>query len=149
MTDNDFMELVADELHAYITAEQVPLYKKGILEIAKNINAGKYEKEKAFIKKQSQNILIAKIVKSLECLKIVITSKKKLVNVFFLIGVITLLGGRKMTKKIKVILTCFKQTSYEDYTHFFKTVEIEVHYNKGEEGHVCGEEYQEPNEIKE
>ena len=51
MTDNDFMELVADELHAYITAEQVPLYKKGILEIAKNINAGKYEKEKAFIKK--------------------------------------------------------------------------------------------------
>ena len=31
-----------------------------------------------------------------------------------------------MTKKIKVILTCLKQTSYEDYTHFFKTVEIEV-----------------------
>ena len=25
-----------------------------------------------------------------------------------------------MTKKIKVILTCLKQTSYEDYTHFFK-----------------------------
>ena len=39
-----------------------------------------------------------------------------------------------MTKKIKVILTCFKQTSYEDYTHFFKSVEIEVPYNKGEEG---------------
>lgn len=39
MTDNDFMELVADELHAYITAEQVPLYKKGILEIAKILNA--------------------------------------------------------------------------------------------------------------
>ena len=55
----------------------------------------------------------------------------------------------KMTKKIKVILTCFKQTSYEDYTHFFKTVEIEVPYNKGEEWHVCGEEYQEPDEIKE
>ena len=51
MTDNDFMELVADELHVCITAEQVPLYKKGILEIAKNINAGKYGKEKAFIKK--------------------------------------------------------------------------------------------------
>lgn len=51
MTDNDFMELVADELHAYITAEQVPLYKKGILEIAKTLNAGKYEKEKTFIKK--------------------------------------------------------------------------------------------------
>ena len=49
-----------------------------------------------------------------------------------------------MTKKIKVILTCFKQTSYEDYTHFFKSVEIEVPYNKGEEWHVCGEEYQEP-----
>lgn len=54
-----------------------------------------------------------------------------------------------MTKKIKVILTCLKQTSYEDYTHFFKTVEIEVHYNEGEEWHVCGEEYQEPNEIEE
>ena len=54
-----------------------------------------------------------------------------------------------MTKKIKVILTCFKQTSYEDQTHFFKTVEIEVHYNKGEEWQVCGEEYQEPDEIKE
>ena len=49
-----------------------------------------------------------------------------------------------MTKKIKVILTCFKQTSYEDYTHFFKSVEIEVPYSKGEEWHVCGEEYQEP-----
>ena len=48
-----------------------------------------------------------------------------------------------MTKKIKVILTCLKQTSYEDYTHFFKSVEIEVPYNKGEEWHVCGEEYQE------
>ena len=53
------------------------------------------------------------------------------------------MGGRRMTKKIKVILTCFKQTSYEDYTHFFKSVEIEVPYNKGEEWHVCGEEYQE------
>ena len=30
-----------------------------------------------------------------------------------------------------------------------KTVEIEVPYNKGEEWHVCGEEYQEPDEIKE
>ena len=48
-----------------------------------------------------------------------------------------------MTKKIKVVLTCFKQTSYEDYTHFFKSVEIEVPYNEGEEWHVCGEEYQE------
>ena len=41
-----------------------------------------------------------------------------------------------MKEKIKVVLTCFKQTSYEDYTHFFKTVE-------GEDWHVCGEEYQE------
>ena len=48
-----------------------------------------------------------------------------------------------MTKKIKVILTCFKQTSYEDYTHIFKSIEIEVPYNEGEEWHVCGEEYQE------
>ena len=51
-----------------------------------------------------------------------------------------------MTKKIKVILTCFKQTSYEDYTHVFKSVEIEVPYNEGEEWHVCGEEYQEQEE---
>ena len=51
-----------------------------------------------------------------------------------------------MIKKIKVILTCLKQTSYEDYTHFFKSVEIEVPYNKGEEWHVCGEEYQEQEE---
>lgn len=53
-----------------------------------------------------------------------------------------------MTKKIKVVLTCFKQTSYEDYTHFFKTVEIEVPCQEGEDWHVCGEEYQEQ-EIKE
>ena len=53
-----------------------------------------------------------------------------------------------MTKKIKVILTCFKQTSYEDYTHFFRTVEIEVPCNEGEEWHVCGEEYQEPNNVE-
>lgn len=51
-----------------------------------------------------------------------------------------------MTKKIKVMLTCYKQTSYEDYTHFFKSVEIEVPYNEGEEWHVCGEEYQEQEE---
>lgn len=48
-----------------------------------------------------------------------------------------------MIKKIKVILTCLKQTFYEDYTHIFKQVEIEVPYNEGEEWHVCGEEYQE------
>ena len=29
-----------------------------------------------------------------------------------------------MTKKIKVILTCFKQTSYEDYTHYYVEYEI-------------------------
>lgn len=55
------------------------------------------------------------------------------------------------TKKIKVIITCYKQTSYEDYTHFFRSVEIEIPYEKGEEWHVCGEEYQEPDDefIKE
>jgi hypothetical protein len=41
-----------------------------------------------------------------------------------------------MTKKIKVILTCFKQTSYEDYTHVFKSVEIEVPYNRGIENGI-------------
>ena len=29
-----------------------------------------------------------------------------------------------------------------------KELTIEVHYNEGEEWHVCGEEYQEPDEIK-
>ena len=60
----------------------------------------------------------------------------------------TTCGGIRMTKKIKVVLTCFKQTSYEDYTHFFKSVEIEVPYNEGEEWHVCGEEYKEPNIVE-
>lgn len=30
------------------------------------------------------------------------------------------------TKKLKVVLTAYKQTSYADYTHIFKTVEIEI-----------------------
>ena len=38
----------------------------------------------------------------------------------------------------KVVLTAFIQTSYEDYTHIFKTVEIEIP-DDGKEWHVCGE----------
>lgn len=54
------------------------------------------------------------------------------------------------TKKIKVMLTCEKQTSYEGaFTQFFKSIEIEVPYQKGEEWHVCGEEYQEPTKESE
>lgn len=50
-----------------------------------------------------------------------------------------------MTKKIKVMFRCEQQTSCEgDCTQFYKSVEIEVPYQKGEEWHVCGEEYQEP-----
>ena len=39
----------------------------------------------------------------------------------------------------KVVLTAFIQTSYEDYTHIFKTVEIEIP-DDGKEWHVCGEQ---------
>lgn len=42
------------------------------------------------------------------------------------------------TKKIKVVLTAYVQTSYEDYTHQFKTVEIEIP-DDGENWHVAGE----------
>ncbi len=42
------------------------------------------------------------------------------------------------TKKIKVVLTAYVQTSYEDYTHLFKTVEIEIP-DDGEHWHVVGE----------
>lgn len=41
-------------------------------------------------------------------------------------------------KKIKVVLTAYVQTSYEDYTHKFKTVEIEIP-DDGESWHVAGE----------
>lgn len=41
-------------------------------------------------------------------------------------------------KKIKVILTAYVQTSYEDYTHQFKEVEIEIP-DDGHEWHVAGE----------
>lgn len=40
---------------------------------------------------------------------------------------------------IEVVLTAFVQTSYEDYTHMFKTVEIEIP-DDGKEWHVCGEQ---------
>lgn len=42
------------------------------------------------------------------------------------------------TKKIKVVLMAYVQTSYEDYTHQFKTVEIEIP-DDGENWHVAGE----------
>jgi len=40
---------------------------------------------------------------------------------------------------IKVVLSAFAQTSYEDYTHMFKTVEIQIP-DDGKEWHVCGEQ---------
>ena len=42
------------------------------------------------------------------------------------------------TKKLKVVLTAYKQTSYADYTHIFKTVEIEIPID-GLDWHVAGE----------
>ena len=42
------------------------------------------------------------------------------------------------TKKLQVVLTAYKQTSYADYTHVFKTVEIEIPID-GLDWHVAGE----------
>lgn len=42
------------------------------------------------------------------------------------------------TKKLEVVLTAYKQTSYADYTHIFKTVEIEIPVD-GLDWHVAGE----------
>lgn len=42
------------------------------------------------------------------------------------------------TKKLNVVLTAYKQTSYADYTHLFKTVEIEIPID-GLDWHVAGE----------
>lgn len=41
--------------------------------------------------------------------------------------------------KIKVVLTSWVQTSWEQYTHIFKTVEVDVP-DDGNEWHVAGEE---------
>lgn len=43
------------------------------------------------------------------------------------------------SKTIKVVLTAYKQTSQEDFTHVFKTVEVKVP-NDGLDWHVVGEE---------
>lgn len=39
MTDNDFMELVSSEFDFCISSEEIPLYKKAILTVAKKIKA--------------------------------------------------------------------------------------------------------------
>lgn len=43
------------------------------------------------------------------------------------------------SRTIKVVLTAYKQTSQEDFTHVFKTVEIQIP-NDGLDWHVVGEE---------
>ena len=45
---------------------------------------------------------------------------------------------KKLTKKLNVVLTAYKQTSYADFTHIFKTVEIEIPID-GLDWHVAGE----------
>ena len=44
---------------------------------------------------------------------------------------------QEMIKK-KIVLETYVQTSYDTYSHIFKTVEIEIS-NDGNEWHVCGE----------
>lgn len=39
MTDNDFIELVSNEFKTSITSEEVPYYKKAILNVAKILNS--------------------------------------------------------------------------------------------------------------
>lgn len=46
------------------------------------------------------------------------------------------MDGKK--KKIAVVLTAYVQTSYEDYTHVYQTVEIEIP-DDGKNWHVAGE----------
>lgn len=48
-------------------------------------------------------------------------------------------GSAINSKVVKVVLTAYKQTSQEDFTHVFKTVEIEIP-NDGLDWHVVGEE---------
>lgn len=50
----------------------------------------------------------------------------------------SIIPTKKLTKKLKVVLTAYKQTSYADYTHIFKTVEIEIPID-GLDWHVAGE----------
>ena len=40
--------------------------------------------------------------------------------------------------KINVVLTAYKQTSYEEYTHVFKTVSVDIP-DDGLDWHVAGE----------
>ncbi|MCC2255970.1 hypothetical protein LKD70_16380 [Ruminococcus sp. CLA-AA-H200] len=42
------------------------------------------------------------------------------------------------TRKKKVVLEAYVQTSYETYSHAFRTVEIEIP-DDGKDWHVCGE----------
>lgn len=44
---------------------------------------------------------------------------------------------QEMIKK-KIVLEAYVQTSYDTYSHMFKTVEIEIP-NDGNEWRVCGE----------
>ena len=39
MTDNDFIDLVSNEFKTSITSEEVPIYKKAILNVAKILNS--------------------------------------------------------------------------------------------------------------
>lgn len=45
--------------------------------------------------------------------------------------------AQKMIKK-KVVLEAYVQTSYDTYSHIFRTVEIEIPDDE-KEWHVCGE----------
>ena len=51
-------------------------------------------------------------------------------------------GGTEMTEKKmikkKVVLEAYVQTSYDTFSHIFRTVEIEIP-DDGNNWHVCGE----------
>ena len=45
---------------------------------------------------------------------------------------------KELPMKINVVLTAYKQTSYEEYTHVFKTVSVNIPED-GLDWHVAGE----------
>lgn len=58
MTDNDFLELVSNEFDFCISLEEIPLYKKAILKVAKKLKAED---------KKAQEIIKRTVVEHFSC----------------------------------------------------------------------------------
>lgn len=75
MTDEDFLELIADEFKVCITKEEIPTYKKAILNCAKVLKDENKKKAGNLLKKQLSKIFLALTAKNWECLTTVIQRK--------------------------------------------------------------------------